>query len=69
MQRLMVIGNAGGGKSTLCQTLCQALVLPYFAVDHIQWKPGWVPAPEQEYNQDHEEWLSKERWLIDGYGS
>jgi shikimate kinase len=42
MQRIAVIGNAGGGKSTLCMQLSQALNIPVHMIDKIQWKPGWV---------------------------
>lgn len=65
----MVIGNAGGGKSTLCRTVSRVHALPYHAIDQIQWRPNWVPTPEAEYTAQHERLLSKERWLIDGYGS
>ena len=65
----MVIGNAGGGKSTMCRSLCAIRSLPYFAIDLIQWKPNWVLTPEREYIKAHEEILSKPCWLIDGFGS
>lgn len=64
----MVIGNAGGGKSTMSDAICAALGLPYFAIDSIQWKPNWVRAPDSEYRMRHGSILSQERWLIDGYG-
>ncbi len=69
MTRVMVIGNAGGGKSTMCRAVSSLHGLPYFAVDRIQWQPKWVPTPEPDYTDAHEEILSQERWLIDGYGS
>ena len=69
MTRVMVIGNAGGGKSTMCKALCAAHDLPYFAIDRIQWRPGWVPTPQDEYDAAHEALLAGPRWLIDGYGS
>ena len=69
MTRVMVIGNAGGGKSTTCRALSAAHALPYFAIDKIQWKPNWVQTPESEFTASHEAWLSQGRWLIDGYGS
>jgi adenylate kinase family enzyme len=69
MTRVMVIGNAGGGKSTMCRALSSAHSLPYYAVDKIQWRPNWVLTPEPEFTQAHEALLSRERWLIDGYGS
>jgi adenylate kinase family enzyme len=69
MTRVMVIGNAGGGKSTMSKALSAAHALPYYAIDKIQWKPNWVLTPEPEFTRAHEALLSKARWLIDGYGS
>ena len=68
MIRVAVIGNAGGGKSTLCRALSTAHALPCFPVDHFQWKPGWVPAPYQEVKQRHDEILAYDQWIIDGWG-
>jgi adenylate kinase family enzyme len=69
MTRVMVIGNAGGGKSTMCRALSAAHALPYYAIDKIQWKPNWVLTAEPEYADAHEALVVRERWLIDGYGS
>ncbi len=69
MTRVTVIGNAGGGKSRMCNAICKTHRLPYFAIDKIQWKPNWVLTPQDEYNAKHQEITSQEKWLIDGYGS
>jgi hypothetical protein len=68
MTRVMVIGNAGGGKSTMCKALSRAHSLPYSAVDRIQWWPNWVRVPDDELRANHDAILSQDRWLIDGYG-
>lgn len=68
MTRVMVIGNAGGGKSTMCSAICAAHGLPYFAIDDIQWKPNWVRTPDAEFQKRHNEIVSTGRWLVDGYG-
>jgi adenylate kinase family enzyme len=68
MTRIAVIGNAGGGKSTLCRKLSQALNIDLFPMDQIQWKPGWTPATYDEIKQRHDEILANERWIIDGWG-
>ncbi|MEM1316531.1 MAG: hypothetical protein AAGI51_18380 [Pseudomonadota bacterium] len=68
MTRVMVIGNAGGGKSALCHAVGAAHGLPCFAVDELQWKPNWVPTPAAEFRERHDALLAQERWLIDGYG-
>jgi adenylate kinase family enzyme len=69
MTRIAVIGNAGGGKSTLCRKLSKTLELPLFPIDRIQWQPGWVPAPHDEVKAQHDRILAQERWIIDGWGS
>jgi len=35
MTKVMVVGNAGGGKSTMCRAVCAAHGLPYLAIDRI----------------------------------
>ena len=69
MKRIMVIGNAGGGKSTLSHKLSKKKNLPYFSIDDIQWKTDWSPTPIEEYNSQHQKIISSNSWLIDGYGS
>jgi len=69
MTRVAIIGNAGGGKSTLSRTLGRARNLPIHPIDHLQWRPGWVPVPPHEFMQQHDALLAQERWIIDGWGT
>jgi adenylate kinase family enzyme len=46
MQRMAIVGNAGGGKSTLARPLGAKLDLPMYPMEPVQWLPGWVPAPQ-----------------------
>lgn len=69
MTRVCVIGNAGGGKSTLCKKLGKAKGLPVYALDKLQWNRGWIPTEPAEFERRHEELLSRERWIIDGFAS
>ncbi len=68
MTRVAVVGNAGGGKSTMCRKLGAALKLPVYAIDKLQWRPGWVPTPLDEFRRQHEQLITQERWIIDGWG-
>ena len=68
MTRVAVIGNAGGGKSTLCRALSKARQLPCYAVDQMQWRPGWSPVPEEEFLRAHEALVAQPTWIIDGFG-
>lgn len=67
--RIVIIGNAGGGKSTLAQVLQQATGLPLHRLDNLQWKPGWKPAPAEEFKRRHDAIIRNDRWIIDGFAS
>lgn len=67
--KVAVIGNSGSGKSTMCRVLCGAHTLPYFSIDKIQWQPGWILRPEDDYNERHRAFVAQEHWLIDGFGT
>jgi len=49
MRRILVIGIAGGGKSTLALKLGEVLGLPVIHLDAIFWKPGWESIPREEF--------------------
>ncbi len=69
MQRLLVIGPCGAGKSTLAAELGQKLRLPVFHMDQLNWQPGWVESSKDEIREKLAAIVATDRWLIDGnYG-
>lgn len=66
--RIVVIGNAGGGKSTLARRLAARRGLPYVEVDAFTWRPGWELAPEADYRAAHARAIAGESWVLDGLG-
>jgi adenylate kinase family enzyme len=68
MKRVAVFGNTGGGKSTLARTLAELTGLPLYPLDLIQYRAGGAPVPHEEYLEAHAELLSRDAWIIDGYG-
>ena len=69
MQRVLVIGPCGAGKSTLAKELAQKLALPLFHMDQLNWQPGWVESSKDEIREKLAKIIETERWLIDGnYG-
>lgn len=66
--RIAILGNAGGGKSTLARRMAQDLDLPHVEVDRLLWRPGWELAPKDVYDTEHERAVSGERWIIEGVG-
>ena len=57
-----------GASRRLCRKLSQALDIPLFPIDRMQWKPGWVPAPYAEIKIEHDRILAQEKWILDGWG-
>ena len=68
MARILIIGNAGGGKSVLARKLAKKRGLPYREIDTIVWKPGWEAASQAEYEAAHAKLIAEESWVIDGLG-
>jgi adenylate kinase family enzyme len=68
MTRIAIIGNAGGGKSTVARKLRDSLGLPLHSVDQLQWRPKWQPVSEGEFTEAHTRLLAQPRWIIDGWG-
>ena len=68
MTRIAVIGNSGGGKSTLARGLARKLGLPYHEIDALLWQPGWVLTPTDMFEAGHSKLLAGESWIIDGLG-
>lgn len=66
--RIAVLGNAGGGKSTLARRLAGEHALPYVEVDSFLWTPDWDLVPETEYDARHREVLDRDAWVLDGMG-
>lgn len=66
MNRILVIGSAGSGKSTLSQQLSEQLQLPIVHLDKYYWKPNWIPTPNEEWDQFIIEATNQEQWIMDG---
>lgn len=69
MKRVAVFGNAGGGKSTLARRIAAATGLRLYVIDKLQFRPGGAEVPHDEYLRVHAELLSRDEWIIDGFGS
>lgn len=66
MERIVIIGCGGAGKSTLARQLGEKLDLPVVHLDSIFWLPGWVEMEKEEFDRRLQEELAKDRWIIDG---
>lgn len=66
MERILIIGCGGAGKSTLARQLGEKLGIPVIHLDKLFWKPGWVESTEQEIDEKIIAELQKSWWIIDG---
>ena len=66
MNRIMVIGCGGAGKSTLARQLGEKTGLPVVHLDKLFWHPGWVESTKEEIDAKILEEMEKSRWIIDG---
>jgi adenylate kinase family enzyme len=66
MQRILVIGSPGAGKSTLARRLGERLGLPLVHLDREHWSAGWVSLPKDEFVAKVAELAARPSWIIDG---
>ena len=67
MERVMIIGCGGAGKSTLARKLGEKTGLPVVHLDRIFWSPGnWNHMERDEFDVALELEMKKDRWIIDG---
>ena len=69
MRRVMVLGCAGAGKSTLARRMAAALALPLVELDRVFWRPGWIQVPREEFRDAVARLAAMPAWIMDGnYG-
>lgn len=69
VERILVYGVTGSGKTTLAAAIAERTGLPWHEVDQLTWQPGWVPVPEDEQRRRIRDICAGERWVLDtAYG-
>ena len=69
MNRVIVFGKPGGGKSTLSRMLSSATDIKLFALDLIEYKKNGERVSPEEYSRKHADLVGSENWIIDGLGT
>ena len=66
MQRILVIGSNGAGKSTFSFRLSEKTKLPLVHIDQIYWRGCWNVTPEDEFDRIVQAEAEKPAWIIEG---
>ncbi len=66
MKRIVVVGVAGAGKTTLARQLALRLSLPYVELDVLYWDANWKQASQEVFRERVGQVISGNCWVIDG---
>lgn len=66
MQRIVIIGCSGTGKSTLARKVGGRLGLPVVHLDALYWEPGWVEPETAAFRARVATAHADERWVSEG---
>ncbi len=66
MQKVIVIGCPGAGKSTFARRLREKTGLPLYYLDMLWHKPDRTNMSQEEFDTRLQEILKQERWIVDG---
>ena len=66
MQKILVIGCSGAGKSTFARRLRDSTGLPLYYLDRLWHKPDRTHITREEFDRTLAEWLARPAWIIDG---
>lgn len=66
MQRILVIGSPGAGKSTLASRLAGHLNLPLIHLDREYFGPDWTMPSKEEWRERVKALAARPAWVMDG---
>lgn len=66
MERIIIIGGNGCGKTTLAKELSDKLKLPLIHLDVLYWKDNWQIVSKDEFDKLLLQEVTKPKWIIDG---
>ncbi len=66
MQRVLILGCCGAGKSTLAKQLSEATGLGVIHLDQHYWKTDWEVSEPEEWGEIVRKLVERPRWIMDG---
>lgn len=69
MNKVVVFGKPGGGKSTLSKKLSANTGIKSYALDLIEYQQNGGRVSPEIFTKKHSELINSDRWIIEGLGS
>ena len=66
IDRVVVVGNSGAGKTTVAREIARALDMPHVEFDAYRHGPNWTETPDEVFRDQLREALQGDRWVADG---
>lgn len=66
MQRVLVMGCCGSGKTTFARALAAKFDLPLISLDRLFWQPGWRESDPGDFSRKVTHETAQTAWVMDG---
>ena len=66
MNRIVIIGCGGAGKTFLSNLLSKKTGLPVYHLDLISYEDNWKEVEHEILKKRHTDLIKKDKWIIDG---
>lgn len=66
MNRIVVVGSSGSGKTTIARRLSDVLDLPLLELDSVAHREGFADEPRPWFGPEVSDFVNQERWVVDG---
>jgi adenylate kinase family enzyme len=66
LRRVVVLGCAGSGKTTVAAELARRTGLPLVPLDEHYWQPGWTKPPDDAWRATQRRLVAEPSWVLDG---
>ncbi len=66
MNKVIIIGNCGAGKTTLAKQIARKTDLPLIHLDKEYYQAGWKRPEKDQWQKKVTELVSEPKWILDG---